>query len=99
MPQEEELRFGGVPASAPLFNKVSPEKLTEIVKWLSDASYHFADDSCGEWGRAKERLEQAAASVNYHRLGYGASKLLYAEKPQLVTFEQFIDAILRSARK
>ena len=99
MAQEEELRFGGVPASAPLFNKASPEKLTEIVKWLSDASYHFADDSCGEWGRAKERLEQAAAAVNYHRLGYGAVRRLYAEKPQLVTFYQFMDAILRSARK
>ena len=90
--------IGGVDATAPLWNKTDPRELHAIVAALSDASYHYADDSAGEWGRASTVLRHAAIAVNDMRLGYYAITCLHRHKPQLVTLDQFMDAILKDAR-
>lgn len=90
--------IGGVVVDAPLFNKAAPEFLEQIVKLLSRASFHFADDSAGEWGSGKAQVQTAARMVNEAKLGFYAIQCLHRDKPQLVTLDQFMDAILRDAR-
>ena len=91
--------IGGVVASAPLWNGATEDDLRGIVKALSDASHHYADDSGKEWGSAKASMDTAASTVNRLRLGFYAIQCLHRDKPQLVALDQFMDAILRDARK
>ena len=97
VPETKEL-IGGVDVTAPLWNKAEPSELHAIVDALSTASYHYADDSSGEWGLAATSLHRAASAVNAARLGHYAITCLYRHKPQLVTLDQFMDAVLRDAR-
>jgi hypothetical protein len=91
--------IGGVIVTAPLWNNVLPITLVGMVKLLSSASYHFADDSAEEWGLGNECLRQFAMAVNAAGLGYHAIFCLRRDKPQLVTLEQVIDALLRDLRE
>jgi len=91
--------IGGIDATAPLFMRVTPDSLRDLVGLLSSASYHYADDSAGEWGSARDCLRRFAATVNAARLPYAAICALYLDQPQLVAFEQVMDAVLREARK
>jgi len=91
--------IGGVDATAPLWNGVTPDSLRDLVQLLSDASYHFADDSSGEWGTAGQCLIRFAQTVNAYRFGFYAIKCLHRDKPQLVTLDQVMDAVLKDARK
>ena len=91
--------IGGVVVDAPLFNKAAPDFLAQIVKLLSRASFHFADDSAGEWGHGNAQVQTAARMVNEAKLGFYAIQCLHRDQPQLVTLDQFMDAILRDARK
>jgi hypothetical protein len=68
------------------------------VAWLSSASYHFADDSGKEWADAYKTLDAPEKAVNRLRLGFYAIQCLHRDKPQLVTLDQFMDAILKDAR-
>lgn len=90
--------IGGVRVDAPLFMGASEADLRKIVKLLSDASFNYADDSTGEWNRALAEVNLAAAICNIRRLPFRAIECLHRDKQQLVTFEQFMDAILRDAR-
>jgi hypothetical protein len=90
--------IGGVDVTAPLWRKNEPLALHGIVKLLSDASYHCADDSAREWGSAAKALNMAATAVNAAGLGSYAITCLHRHETQLVTLEQFMDAILRDAR-
>ena len=90
--------IGGVVASAPLWNGATEDDLRGIVKALSDASHHYADDSGKEWGLARHSLDTAASTVNRLRLGFYAIQCLHRDKPQLVALDQFMDAILKDAR-
>ena len=92
-------KIGGVVLDAPLWNKAEPEHLRQIVKLLSAASYNFADDSGGEWGHGRAQVQTAARMVNEARLGFYAINCLHRDKPQIVTLDQFMDAILKEARK
>ena len=91
--------IGGVVASAPLWNGATEDDLRGIVKALSDASHHYADDSGKEWGSARHSMDMAAATVNRLRLGFYAIQCLHRDQPQLVALDQFMDAILKDARK
>lgn len=90
--------IGGVDVTAPLWNKAEPRELHAIVDALSTASYHYADDSAGEWGFAAAALHWAAHAVNSARLGHYAITCLHRHKPQLVTLDRFMDAVLKDAR-
>ena len=94
----EELKFNGIPASAPLWQNTPPETLAKIVKCLSDASYHYADDSGREWGKARELVVEAAALVNAHSLNFDAMHYLHADKPQLVSLSTFVNTVLQELR-
>ena len=96
---DEKQMIGGVVVDAPLWNKAAPEFLEQIVKLLSRASFHFADDSASEWGSARLQVQSAARMVNEVNLGFYAIQCLHRDKAQLVTLDQFMDAILRDARK
>jgi hypothetical protein len=99
MTTTEKAMIGGVVSDAPLFNKAPPEFLAQIVNLLSAASYHFADDSVGEWGHGTAQVQSAARMVNEAGLGFYAIQCLHRDKPQLVTMDQFVDAILQDARQ
>ena len=60
-------KIAGISTTAPLWNGVSYEKLTEIVEMLSRASYCFADDSAREWGKAQTLVAAAAKAINQHK--------------------------------
>ena len=90
--------IGGVDATAPLWNKTDPRELHAIVAALSDASYHYSDDSTGEWGMAATVMRHAAMAINTANLGFYAIQCLHRDKPQLVALDQVMDAVLKDAR-
>ena len=91
--------IGGIPADAPVFNRTPYMTLVGIVELLSKASYHYADDSGGEWGRASLAKMEAAAIINQHKLSFYAIEALYKEAPQLFVLGDLINAVLKDARK
>ena len=93
-----EQLIGTVRFSAPLFNKATLEELLFIVQKLSDASYHYADDSGSEFGSGSAALNAAACECEKLQLSYDALVEVHKHAPQLVTFSQFIDRVLRKAR-
>lgn len=90
--------IGNVPVTAPLWRGTPAMTLTGIIELLSRASYHYADDSGGEWGRAALAEMEAAAIINDCELSFEAIKLLHGEKPQLITLGDLINAVLKDAR-
>ena len=96
---ETVVTFSGIRSDAPLFMKAPLADLLNILNLLSSVSYHYADDSGKKWSLAAERKREAAKVINTLGLGYSAVKAIYGEKPQLITFEDVIDACLREARK
>ena len=94
----EPNKIGGINVAAPLWNKANESELRAIVTKLDDASYHYADDSAREWGKGDLAKEQAAAEVNRLMLSTRAIEALYTERQQLVSRENFMDAILKNAR-
>lgn len=91
--------FSNIPWDAPLFRKAPLSLLDTIVSNLSDASYHYADDSGKEWGNASLKKMQAALLVNTFALPYAAIVALHGAKPQLITLSDFMDEVLKDARK
>lgn len=92
-------KIGGVIVTAPLWNGETEERLNLVVTLLSGASYSFADDTSGEWIHGSAQVQTAARMVNEARLGFHAIQCLHRDKPQLVTLDQFMDAILKDARE
>ena len=94
----EPNKIGGINVTAPLWNKATEAELRAIVASLSSASYHYADNSGREWGTARAAKASAASEVNRLRLSSMAIQALYADRPQLVTRDDFMDAVLSDAR-
>lgn len=95
----EPAKIGGVNVTAPLWNKAPEADIRAIVRMMSDASHHFADDSGKEWSLGYSLRDNAAAEINRLRLGAYAIRCLVREQPQLVTEGDLIDAVLKDARK
>lgn len=91
-------RISDIPADAPLFQKVPEETLLQLILKLSQASYHFADDTSKEWPIGYGLVNEFAAEANTLNLRFAAVSALVRHAPQLVTLEQVIDAMLRQAR-
>lgn len=91
--------IGNINATAPLWNGADFMTLKGIVQLLSDASYHYADDSGREWERANLAKMEAAAIINQHKLRFTAIEALYREAPQLITLNELVDAVLKDAHK
>lgn len=92
------MEINGIPASAPLFKATPEADLAAVISHLKSASYHYADDSGGEWGKAREYVVTAAAIVNAHCLSHRAIECLHKEARPLVTLSQFFDAVLDDLR-
>lgn len=90
--------INGVPSTAPLFRGASEEALLSIVESLSSASHHYADDSGKEWGVGRAAVKSAARHVNALGLGFNAAHRLHKHTSQLVSFDEFINAVLSDAR-
>ena len=60
---DNEPRFLGYRLSAPMFNGASLDQLQSIKADLSRASFHFADDSGGEWGAASKAVASARDKI------------------------------------
>lgn len=91
-------QIGGVNWNAPLFNGATEEQLESIVSALSTASYHYADDSGGEWGAGGKALKKACATANDLRLGHYAMQCVYRHTSQMVGLDRFVDGVLADAR-
>ncbi len=91
--------ISSIPLDAPLFRPATEEELLAIILKLSQASYHYADDTSKEWGQGRRLVAEAATEVNRLRLGYIAILALYRHAPQLLGESEFIDTILKDARK
>ncbi len=91
-------KIGGIIATAPLWNKATEAELLWIIKCLSDASYHFADDSGSEWSTAYSLVRKAAAEINRLKLTSRAIKALHDHAPQLVGLDALQDNVLADAR-
>ena len=88
--------INGVRATAPVFHHATFDELSEVVKLLSKASYHYADDSAKEWGAAKKLVRVAAKICASFELGLSALQHLHKHTSQLVAFDQFVDAVMQS---
>jgi len=87
-----------IPATAPLFNKAGPEQLQEIIQHLHAASYHYADDSGREWGKAKQHVADAGKIANKCNLSFRAMQEIQKEAKPLMPLDDFINAALSAAR-
>lgn len=94
-----EKTIGGIKSSAPLWRNTPELTLFGIVELLSRASYHYADDSSGEWGKASLAKMEAAQLINDAKLGFIAIEALQKHAPQLVPLGDLIDAVLKDARQ
>ena len=94
-----ETKFNNVPWTAPLFRGTPLEVLEAIVDRLDLTSYHYADDSTREWGKARTLVQETAQLINTHLLSFEAIQCLYLHKAQLVTFAELINAVLKDLRK
>lgn len=92
-------KIGGIPADAPLWNNTPLYTLTGIVDLLTKASYHYADDSGQEWGEARAAKEKAARAINEMGLKTDAIKALHDHAPQLITYDDLLNAVLKDLRK
>jgi hypothetical protein len=91
--------IGGIAVTAPLWNGATEDELRAIVRHLSDASHHYADDSGKEWGLGDAFKAIAAAEINRLKLGASAIRYIAKDQPQLVGIDDLLDAVLRNARK
>lgn len=89
-----EPKIGGVPYDAPLFRGASLDNLLLIIELLSSASFHYADDSGGEWSAGRADLLEAAQLCYECELSYDAIQTIYRHKHQLVSFSQLMDRVL-----
>lgn len=86
------------PFDAPLWRPATPEQITDIVSHLSQASFHYADDSASEWGDARAQVKLAAQKINEIGLCFEAIRYLHQIRPQLVSFDALMNAVLSDAR-
>lgn len=91
-------KIGEVRISAPLWRGATMAQLENISDLLRVASYHFSDDSAKEWRQGREALSMAGDCANALNLDYAALQALYADQSQLVSFGDFVDAVIKSAR-
>ncbi len=69
----------------------------EFQKLLSDASYHYADDSGGEWGRGAQLVVEAAKLVIANKWRFWQIQEAHRETAPLVTFDQVMEQICNVA--
>lgn len=69
----------------------------QFQKLLNDASYHYADDSGGEWGRGAKLVVEAAKLVIANKWRFWQIKEAHREAAPLVSFEQVMEQVCNVA--
>jgi hypothetical protein len=85
--------------TAPIWSGAPESDLRAIMAHLGNASFHFADDSGGEWGAGKAQVVEAAKIANRHKLCAAAVRALHREASPLVSENDWLDAVLKGARE
>lgn len=87
-------KINNIPTAAPIFNDASEADLFQIVKHLSSASYHYADDSGKEWTQATNHVNSAADLIIKCKLELGAVRHLHSHQSQLVSLDDLMRRVL-----
>jgi len=66
---------------------------------IRQASFHYADDSGGEWGMGAARVAKAASVANENGWHFWQMEQAHKHVAPLVTFSQFMEAVLSGLRK
>ncbi len=82
---------------APMYNGATLEQLQFIKNKLGHASFHYADDTAGEWGKARTCVNEAAQEINRLRISVNGIRMLC--KDELVTLDQVLEAVIVYARR
>lgn len=72
------------------------EAYPDFAKALNQASHHFADDTCKEWGAARECMDRAVSIAVNASWPYWAMKRMYVEIAPLPTFDNFMGAYCKA---
>ena len=65
----------------------------QFQKLLNDASYHYADDSGGEWGRGAQLVLEAAQVAIANKWRFWQIQAAHRNSASLVTFDQVMEQI------
>lgn len=65
----------------------------QFQKLLNDASYHYADDSGGEWGRGAQLVLEAAQVAIANKWRFWQIQAAHRDSAPLVTFDQVMEQI------
>jgi hypothetical protein len=68
---------------------------TEIQKLLSQASYHYADDSTAEWQKADWYLGLAADKIIEYQLPHWKIKQIVLDAKGLVDPDTLVSAVIK----
>lgn len=82
-----------------MFRNATEAELLAIVALISEASFHYADDTGREIGLGNAKMRDAAREINRLMLFYYPIKAIYNHAPQLATFESLINSVIRYARE
>ncbi len=66
-------------------------------KFLNDASYHYADDSAGEWAQGAKLVVEAAKVVIENKWRFWQIQAAHREAAPLVTFDQVMEQVCNIA--
>jgi len=69
----------------------------QFQKLLNDASFHYADDSGGEWGRGAQLVIDAVKVVIENKWRFWQIKEAHRESAPLVTFDQVMEQVCNIA--
>jgi hypothetical protein len=69
----------------------------QFQKLLNDASYHYADDSGGEWSRGSGLVVEAAKVAIENKWRFWQIQAAHREGAPLVTFDQVMEQICNVA--
>lgn len=83
---------------APMWNGAPAVDIERIGSLLLSASFHYADDSGGEWQKAQAAMEEAAGIANQHKLSTSAIRAIHTRVKPLVSADDIIDAMLVELR-
>lgn len=69
----------------------------QFQKLLNDASFHYADDSGGEWGQGAQLVIDAVKVVIENKWRFWQIKEAHRESAPLVTFDQVMEQVCNIA--
>lgn len=69
--------------------------LPEMTGYLKTASYHYADDSGGEWSAGAREMNKFTEKAFEYELTYHQLEEIYNAAGPLMSFSAIVDGVLR----